>query len=371
MKRVLHVMGSLQRSGMEMMLLSSYAEWRLLGYECDVLATKNTVGPLAQRMEECGYGVFHIPFRSRLRYLPRARFILEFYQLCRSGYDVVHIHTEAAPPIFATLAKLAGVRRVAVTPHNTFRFSGALRMRKRIERRFVRLLGGRYGMISEGVRLCEWETFRNQGVRTWNWFDTAHFRPAEEQDILSIRHSLGIREGEFVIASVGNCNRAKNHAALLGAIKLLPSTLSPLYLHIGSEESGFPERTLAQELRIETKVRYLGAQEDPLQFLWAADVFVMPSLNEGLSIAAIEAVAAGAPALFSNVPGLAEVAGETRHTILSEASPDSIAEALLRMVSIEPSERRRRALADSELIREKFSIENGVRSICDGLYADI
>ena len=40
MKRVLHVMGSLERSGMEMMLLSSSGQWRRAGYSCDVLATK-------------------------------------------------------------------------------------------------------------------------------------------------------------------------------------------------------------------------------------------------------------------------------------------------------------------------------------------
>ena len=118
MKRVLHVLNSLQRSGMEMMLLNSAAEWRALGYECDILATANTVGPIAEPLRESGYAVFHIPFRSKQRYLPRRKFVSEFYQLCKSGYDVVHIHTEAGRPVFALLARLAGVQRIAVTPHD-------------------------------------------------------------------------------------------------------------------------------------------------------------------------------------------------------------------------------------------------------------
>lgn len=68
MKRVLHVLVSLDRSGMEMMLLNSAEEWYRRGYECDVLATAETVGPVAPQMRESGYGVFHIPFRSKWRY---------------------------------------------------------------------------------------------------------------------------------------------------------------------------------------------------------------------------------------------------------------------------------------------------------------
>ena len=147
MKRVLHVLASLERSGMEMMLLNSYEEWRSAGYACDVIASAANIGPLAAELRAAGYGVFHIPFRSEFRYLPRRQFIGEFYRLCRSGYDVVHIHTEAATHLFVILAKLAGVRHIVVTPHSLFRFSGPLRVRKALERRLNRLLGDRKSVV--------------------------------------------------------------------------------------------------------------------------------------------------------------------------------------------------------------------------------
>src|SRR5215469_5283267 len=101
MKRVLHVMASLERSGMEMMLLCSSEQWRQAGYSCDVLATKREIGPIADQVRAAGYGVLHIPFRSRRRYLPSRSLVPEFFRLCRKNrYDIVHIHTEAATPIF-------------------------------------------------------------------------------------------------------------------------------------------------------------------------------------------------------------------------------------------------------------------------------
>ena len=368
MRRVLHVMLSLERSGMEIMLLNSSEEWCRHGYECDVLATQESVGPVASQIRESGYGVFHIPFRSKWRYLPRATFIREFYRLCKSGYDVVHIHSEAAPQIYAILAKLAGVRRIAVTPHSIFKFDGALRIRKSFERKIIRLLGGRFGMISDGVARCEWERFHNKGIRIWNWLDASHFRPPTEEERAVARRSLGIRD-EFVIVSVGNCSYVKNHSALLHAIFQLPASIRPIYLHIGRDHVDFPERELAVHLKIENKVRFLGSQEDILPFLWASDVFAMPSLIEGFGISALEAIATGVPLVCSEVEGLLDIAAETKWTVLTSITPESIANGLARVAAVDRSEVRVRALSDSHLIRGKFSIQNGVRSIIEGLYA--
>jgi glycosyltransferase involved in cell wall biosynthesis len=367
-KSVLHVMNSLERSGMEMMLLSSVEEWHNAGYRCDVLATADAVGPIADQFRARGFRVLHIPFRSRHRYLPRARFVQEFFAACHSGYDIVHIHTETAPPVFAALARLAGVGRIAVTTHNAFRFSGALRVRKRMERRFVRMLGGRYGIISEGVRQCEWERFRNYGTRIWNWIDTSHFRVPTREERTLARREAKISGDRFVSVSVGNCNRAKNHEAILRAIALLPTAARPLHLHVGREQEGYPERKLAAELGIEDSVRFLGSQPDPLPYLWAGDAFLMPSLNEGLPLSAVEAVAAGIALVCANVEGLADIAVATKFTVLTDTTPGSVADALTRVCAMDPKERRARTLMDSQLVRTCFSAPNGVRSIVRGLY---
>jgi glycosyltransferase involved in cell wall biosynthesis len=369
MKRVLHILNSLERSGLEIMLLSSATEWARWGFACDLLATSREIGPLAPQLRAAGYGVFHIPMRSRYRYLPRARFCSEFLHLCRSGYDVVHIHTETAVPLLFALAKTAGVRCLALTPHSTYWFTGLLRGRKILERRLVRLLGGRYGMISDGVMDCEKRNFGNAGVRTWNWLDTAHFRPPTDPERLAARQAVGCEPSRLVILSVGNCNSFKNHQELIRAIAILPPALDALHLHIGREPDDHAERALAAELCIAGRVRFLGTQENIREFLWAADAYVMPSVREGLSIAALEAIASGTTAVLSNVAGLAEIASQAQFTRLVAPEAKAIAAALIDVAATPHELRRNRALADSEIVRRKFSVANGIRSIVQGLYA--
>jgi glycosyltransferase involved in cell wall biosynthesis len=283
---------------------------------------------------------------------------------------VVHIHTEAAAPLFAVLAWMAGIRHIALTPHNTFRFQGFLRLRKLCERHFVRMLGGRYGMISNSVLACELERFGNTGAPISNWIDTAYFRPPSDAERRDAKRRLGMRPYHLVIVSAGNCNSIKNHEAILRALPLLPSAIKPFYLHIGREEAGYPDRRLAVELGVQDRVRFLGSQADILPFLWAADVFVMPSLHEGLGIAAIEAAAAGAPLVCAQVAGLSDVAATTSYTTLTSTTPESVAEGIAYVASLPPAELRNRALADSRAVRERFSIRDGVKSIVTALYGE-
>ena len=370
MKRVLHVMGSLERSGMEMMLISSSGQWRAAGYSCDVLATKHEIGPIAEQIKAAGYGIFHIPFRSTRRYLPNRRLIPEFFRLCRKNrYDIVHIHTEAATPIFAILAKLAGVRKVVLSVHNTFLFDGILGLRKKLERMLIRAIGGRYGMVSDAVMDCERTRFHNTGVRLWNWLDTEYFRPPSASERQAARQNLGCGDDQFVLVSVGNCNAAKNHSTLLHALLRIKPDVSPLYLHVGKEQLERPELILAEQLGLGGEVQFLGSQPNPRLFFWAADVFVMPSLHEGLAISPLEAIASGCQAVLAEVDGLKEIAAETEWTISVMPDEESIAAGLSRAASIPAEIRRRQALEDSARIRERFSTQRGVQVMIESLYA--
>lgn len=350
--------------------MSSSEQWRRAGYSCDVLATKREIGPIAEEMKAAGYDIFHIPFRSRRRYLPSRRLIPEFFRLCRrKRYDIVHIHTEAATPIFAMLAKLAGVTSVVLSVHNTFLFHGALQARKKLERTFIRALGGRYGMVSTAVMECERERFQNPGVRLWNWLDTEYFRPPSVEERQLARQSLGCAEDQFVIVSVANCNHVKNHSALIRALLRIEEAVNPLYLHVGKEEPEQTELILTKQLGLIGKVRFMGSQPDPRAFFWAADVFVMPSLHEGLGNSALEAIASGCPAVLSDVAGLSEVAAETKWTALVAPIEEAIAEGLSRMAAMPAEIRRCSALEDSSRIRERFSMQRGVQVMIENLYA--
>jgi glycosyltransferase involved in cell wall biosynthesis len=328
------------------------------------------MGSLAPRLQAAGYEVFHLPFRSNQRYLPDLGFPAAFYRLCRRRrYGVIHIHTEAAPPLYALLARCAGVPRIALTVHNTFRFQGSLRVRKTLERSLVRLLGGRYGMVSEGVAQCERELFHNTGVTLVNWIDGKHFRPPTPQERLAAREQLGLRAAAEVIVSVGNCNKAKNHAVAVHAMEILKSRPELLYLHVGREQSGSPERQLAEQLGVADKIRFCNSQEDVRTFLWACDIFLMPSLHEGLAISALEAIACGCSVIFSRVPGLADLARLAPHIRFIDTDIQQVAAAIVNLLTERDRYRTESTLEDSAAIRAHFSPDIGVSILREELYA--
>jgi glycosyltransferase involved in cell wall biosynthesis len=156
---------------------------------------------------------------------------------------------------------------------------------------------------------------------------------------------------------------------LLRALAHVKKTVPLLYLHVGKEETNRPELELSYQLRVENEVRFMGSQSDPRLFFWAADVFVMPSLYEGLGNSSLEAIACGCPTILTEVSGLMDIVTETKWAISVGLDEEAIAAGLLRVASIPADTRRSRALEDSSRIRARFSMQRGVRVMVESLYA--
>ena len=214
--------------------------------------------------------------------------------------------------------------------------------------------------ISPSVEKTERERFGRKTRLVQNWYDSSHFTLPTEAERRQAREALCIRGDETVIVTVGNCSPIKNHAALLQALAQLPPDTRPLYLHVGIEESEHPERKLAQELGIAERVRFLGPLQDVRPALHASDIFVMPSLVEGFGIAAVEALATGLPALFTDVAGLRDF--RTVYDGLCYAEPDalSLRDALLGLLSESNEQRRLRAQNYPAISKQLYGIERGV-----------
>jgi glycosyltransferase involved in cell wall biosynthesis len=111
-----------------------------------------------------------------------------------------------------------------------------------------------------------------------------------------------------VVAIVASLHERKGHAVLLDALALLAARgVEPLCLAAGTGPEGDALQDRARSLGITGSVRWLGQVADVRPVLAAADVVVMPSLAEGLGVAAIEAMAAGRPVVASAVGGLPEL----------------------------------------------------------------
>ena len=320
---VLHLLGELRPSGAEVMLKLAAPHWRKAGCKLIALATESNVGEFAPQLEAAGFQVLHLPFGSGL-----FRWIWQYLAVIRKeNVDVVHVHCEKNSDLTTTVPRITGCR-VFRTVHNNFPYTGVLRARKIAARQFSRLCGCRPIAISPSVQTNERNRLHNPTTLCWNWFDDVRYLPPTDAERAAARAEIGLTDCDIALVSVGNGNDVKNYSAIIEALAMLrkrdvesreisderkeakkPSSLdsrpqSLLYLMVGNEHPDRIERKTAEQLA--DSVRFCGPQSDVRKYLWAADIFVMPSHYEGFSIAALEGLGTGIPCIFSECPGLSD-----------------------------------------------------------------
>jgi glycosyltransferase involved in cell wall biosynthesis len=353
--KVLHILCELNPSGAETMLLCAAPYMQAQGVDNEILATGKNVGVFAAPLEKAGYKVHHIPFGKNPQYF------LAIYSLVKSGrYGSVHIHSEQASFWVTLILLIAGIptKRCIRTIHSNFAFAGNLRWRRAWQRQLLSYIGVPHIAISTSVQATELKNFNIKTKIISNWFNSHHFVKTTEAKHLQCRENLNITANEFVIVTVGNCSHIKNHPALIQAISALGER-RVVYLHVGIEKDN-NEQVVAKQLGINNQIRFIGQQNDVLPYLQAADLYVMSSLYEGSSIAALEAIATEVPVLLTDVPGLKDFSATFNGLIYCEPTADSIQMALKQIIDTPKDILRQAAAGNAKKAEEFFGIERSV-----------
>lgn len=162
----------------------------------------------------------------------------------------------------------------------------------------------------ETVRLAMEETYgrlpdRLGGVKEESYAGAEHLIRMQRKK--SLRAALKCRSDELMIISVGELSRRKNHQTVIRALAELKADQkfhTPFrYYIIGEGVSKDDLQRLAYELKLQEEIHLSGFRTDVKELLEIADLFVFPSLQEGLPVALLEAVAAGLPVLCSKIRG--------------------------------------------------------------------
>lgn len=358
--RVLHVLNELRSSGAEVGLQKASVFWNDFGVHCTILATGQEQGAFAPDLERAGYAVLHLPFTGDATFLGAYAGLIR-----RHDFDVVHVHTERAFVYLCLAARVAGAGVVRTIRAN-FPFEGRLARRRSWQRRIARLAGTRFIAISPGVAENERRRFGNPTLQINNWIDTDYFRPPTVEQRLRARRNFAVPEGSFTVVTVGNCAPVKNHLVLLNALARVPDEWT--WLHVGDEGAELSERIEAEKLGVKERCRFLG-RRDPLAALRAGDLYVMPSLYEGLGMATVEALSTGLPALLTDVPGNRDLAALGAATRLCPTDVSGVAEGL-RDALLHPERIDGAAMAKQhELVAIRFGVQRGVSAYAT-VYAD-
>lgn len=135
---------------------------------------------------------------------------------------------------------------------------------------------------------------------------------------------------EFKIIHVGSFKKAKNHFQLLKSFKIVNDTFPNTRLElIGSGALENSIRNLVSDLSLTESVDFLGEKENVYEYLYKSDVFVLPSLWEGMPIALLEAMDAGMPIVATAVGGIPDMLKDQESAFLVQNNEMEIANAIM------------------------------------------
>lgn len=186
-------------------------------------------------------------------------------------------------------------------------------------------------------------------------------RPVSEGEKSHIRQKLGIQD-ELVVGTVARLRPEKGLDVLLRAMQSVVKKINSVKLLIVGE--GSMKETLIEETRrlsLAEKVIFAGFWADTTPLLDVMDIFVMPSLTEGLGTAVMEAAARGLPIVASRVGGILDIIEHNVSGLLVEPNdPNSLAQALLTLALNKELARRLGATAQ-KVATQSFSVERLVK----------
>ena len=317
--RILHVITSLQTGGAEMLVVNLMPRFKALGHEVGVVVFNGEHTALMERLEkecpECKiyrlgtscYNPWHI---------------IKLIGIMRK-YDVVHTHN-SSPQLFAAIANIFCRKRLITTEHNTNNRKRGNWLLSRIDKwmypRYEKIIcisdqaeeNLREYLLNDNVNDNECSVFsvkcsevktQNLKLKTnittiYNGVDVEAIHKAE-----SIESLISER---FVAVMVAGFRPQKDQDTLVRAMAKLPKDQYEVWL-VGDGVRRDSVERLVLSVGVKDNVKFLGLRTDVANILKTADVVVMSTHYEGLSLSNIEGMAAGKPFVASDVEGIHEV----------------------------------------------------------------
>jgi glycosyltransferase EpsF len=363
--RVLHVLATVDQGGVETWLCNLLSRFDRSKFQFDICYYRTTGDELKECMGSVASGVFAIPVEDDWRGL--LHFIRSLRELIRRGkYDVIHCHglSFIGVGLYCAWRENVPIRiahsHATSEPARPVAHRMFLALAKHAARRTAT---HRIGCSGEAAEALFGQGCLSKGASVlYCGVDLA--KAASLASPMS-KESLGIPRSATTIGCVANFTDVKNHVFLLAVFaRILQYDGGAHLILVGDGQNRLAMAKQAAMLGITDRVHLVGRRKDVPALLSTFDVFLLPSLTEGLPIALLEAQAHGVPCLTSTaVTREAAVIPELVKFLPLTADIDLWARAAIMMArphSDRDSERSRRAFEVSP-----FNIDRGVSSLTE------
>lgn len=302
--KILHIITSLQTGGAETLVVNMMPRFRALGHEVGVVVFDGARTALMERLErecpECkiyrlGSSVYHPWHIVRL-----ARIMRE--------YDVVHTHN-SSPQLFAAIANIFYRKKLITTEHNTSNRKRGNWLLTMLDKwmyprydRIICISDQAEQNLREYINVNENEdengNKRDNICTIYNGVDVDAIHQAQPIEELKTER--------FVVVMVAGFRPQKDQDTLVRAMAKLPKEQYEVWL-VGDGVRRHSVELLVLSVGVKDNVKFMGLRTDVPNILKTADVVVMSTHYEGLSLSNIEGMAAGRPFVASDVDGIHEV----------------------------------------------------------------
>lgn len=272
----------------------------------------------------------------------------------KEQFDLIYCHT----PVGAMLARLAGISarkkgtKVIYMAHGFHFYNGAPLLNWMlyypVEKFLSRFTDGLITINQEDYRRAQkfhaGKTILIPGVG----IDLDKFQK-KEPTRQEIRNKLGIPESKIILMSVGELTKRKNHMVMIEALARLKE-YDILYVICGDGPLKAQLRAKAEELGVRDRLKLLGFRKDIAELHKMADIFVFPSLQEGLPVAVMEAMASGLPIVASKIRGNEDLISNNQGGYLVKPTDsEQVGKAIEKMIQ-NPKKRKKMEERNLEII---------------------
>lgn len=315
--RVLHVVPNMNVGGLETFIMNVYRNIDRDKIQFDFLEHYIEPSVYDEEIEKLGGKIYHFSLRNDNNIF---KYIIELNKFFKEHkeYKIVHCHMESIGTILFLVAKLNGVKIRIGHAHTTSTNNNLKGFVKKI-------ISKPFKYTTTTNFACSFDAgeylFKNKKYEVIpNAIDIDKFK-FDENSRTYLRKELGL-EGYQVIGHAGRMDKGKNQLFLIDIFNeyLKINSKSKLVL-VGDGELRDEIIDRIKELNIEDKVLLLGVRKDVNKLYSAFDLFVFPSLFEGLGIVLIEAQVNGLTCLVSdNIPKITKISNKIKYLSLEDKS---------------------------------------------------
>lgn len=291
--RILNIISNLRKGGTEQFVMNYYRNVDRTKIQYDFLVLSNEKGIYEEEINNLGGRVYKIPsFKTDpVKNISQRTKFFKNHQ-----YDVVEIH--APNPMrfsYAKTAKKYGTKYVIYHAHNTSNKPKTF-LNRMAENQISKYCDYKFSCSGQaGKYVFGMDDF----TVIPNAIDVNTFAFNNELR-KKIRHEFNVTDS-LIVGHIGRLTEQKNHKFLINVFKeLVRLDEKARLLLIGDGELKSELKTIVKENGLQNNVIFLGVRQDTPALLSAMDVFVLPSLWEGLGIVGIEAQSSGLPCLFAD-----------------------------------------------------------------------